>query len=306
MADLANLPSLREVADSHGLRARRSLGQHFLFDDNLLDRIARTAGDLSTVTTLEIGAGHGGLTRALLRAGATRIVAIEKDRRCLAALRDLVDASAGRLRAVEAAALACDVAALGDAPRAVVGNLPFNIATELLMRLIGTLGAADRMVLMFQKEVGERLAARPGSRSYGRLSAMVQWSCVVEPCFDVPPRAFVPPPKVAGRVLAIAPRPEPVFPAPRHALSAVTAAAFGQRRKTLRNSLKSLFDDAEAALEAAGVDPGARAGEIDLEGFCALAREAAARNVGRRGEEGVESARRSGYIPRRSNARERR
>ena len=279
MVDPPALPSLREVADTHGLRARRSLGQNFLFDENLLDRIARAAGDLSAATTVEIGPGPGGLTRALLRAGAARIVALEKDRRCRGALRDLAAASGGRLSVIEADALACDVAALGEAPRVVVGNLPFNIATELLMRLIGTGGSADRMVLMFQKEVGERIAARPGSGSYGRLSVMVQWSCVVESCFDVPSRAFVPPPRVAGRVLRIAPRPEPAFPAPRDALGAVTAAAFGQRRKTLRNSLKPLFGDAEAALAAAGLDAGARAGEVGLEGFCALARAYAARDA---------------------------
>ena len=273
MTDLPALPNLREVADTHGLRARRSLGQNFLFDDNLLDRIARTAGDLSAATVVEIGPGPGGLTRALLRAGATRVIALEKDRRFLAALRELVAVSAGRLSVIEADALTCDVTALGETPRVVVGNLPFNIATALLMHLIETEGTVDRMVLMFQKEVGERIASQPGSKSYGRLSVMVQWSCTVETCFDVPPRAFVPPPKVAARVLSITPRPEPAFPASRDALDAVTTAAFGQRRKTLRNSLKPLFGDAEAALASAGLDANARAEEVDLEAFCALARQ---------------------------------
>ncbi|MBC6440340.1 MAG: 16S rRNA (adenine(1518)-N(6)/adenine(1519)-N(6))-dimethyltransferase RsmA [Rhodospirillales bacterium] len=273
MADFASLPSLRDVADAHGFRARRSLGQNFLFDENLLDRIARIASDLSDTHVIEIGPGPGGLTRALLRAGAHSVTAIDKDRRCRDALADLIAVSDGRLHFVEADAMEVDVESLGNSPFVVVGNLPFNIATELLMRLVVRNTRIDRMVLMFQKEVGERIAAQPGTRSYGRLSVIVQWLCQAETCFEVPARAFVPPPKVSASVLRIAPRAEPLAPAPEVSLKAVTAAAFGQRRKTLRNSLKSAFPDPVAALEAAGIKPEVRAETVGIEDFCALARE---------------------------------
>jgi len=279
MLDLDSLPSLRDVADRHGLRARRSLGQNFLFDEHLLDRIARSAGDLVSATVVEIGPGPGGLTRALLRAGADKIIALEKDRRCMDALRGLVMAADGRLTVIEGDAMKQDLAALAPGPMIVVGNLPFNIATELLMRLAEGSDQISRMVLMFQKEVGDRIAAGPGSKSYGRLSVMVQWLCEVEPYFDVPPSAFVPSPKVSATVLRITPRAQPAFPATKESLRAVTAAAFGQRRKTMRNALKPILDDPEAALVGAGISPSIRAERIDLAGFCSLAREFEARTT---------------------------
>ncbi len=274
MIELGGLPSLRETAA--GLRARRALGQSFLFDENLLAKIARACGDPAGSTVVEIGPGPGGLTRALLRAGAPRLLAVEKDRRCVAALGGLVAAAGGRLRVVEADALSLDLGALvgpdGGRP-VVVGNLPFNAATAILMRFVEADRAIARMVFMFQREVARRIAARPRCRGYGRLSVMVQWSCEVEPCCDVPAAAFVPVPKVDATLLRITPRPRPAWPAPRASLRAVATAAFGQRRKTLANALKPLFARPAAALAAAGIAPAARAEEVDLAGFSALARQ---------------------------------
>jgi 16S rRNA (adenine1518-N6/adenine1519-N6)-dimethyltransferase len=272
MADLNTLPPLRDVADRHGLRARRSLGQNFLFDENLLDRIASFGGDLSNAHVIEIGPGPGGLTRALLRAGAQRVTALEKDWRCVAALQELSQVSGGRLEIIEGDVLETDLPRLCIQPPVIAGNLPFNIATEVLMQLVESGMLINRMLLMFQKEVGHRIAAQPGSRSYGRLSVLVQWLCTVETCLEVPAQAFVPAPKVSASVLCITPRQTPLYPAHIASLRAVTKAAFGQRRKTLRNSLGAAFDDPVKALEAVGIRPDLRAEKVDIEGFCALAR----------------------------------
>ena len=277
MTGLDDLPGLREVADAFGLRARKSLGQNFLFDENVLDRIARSAGRLEGATVVEIGPGPGGLTRAVLRAGARRVVALEKDPRCCAALAGLSHAAGGRLEVVETDALACDLGQLLPQGAVVVGNLPFNSATELAMRLIAQRELVDRMVLMFQKEVAQRLVAGPGTRQYGRLSVLVQWLCHVEWRFDLAPRTFVPPPKVQASVLRITPRGEPAWPACEQTLRALTSAAFGQRRKVLRNSLRRISDDPESMLLAAGIAPGARAEDVTIASWCALAREHAAR-----------------------------
>ncbi|MEO5372705.1 MAG: 16S rRNA (adenine(1518)-N(6)/adenine(1519)-N(6))-dimethyltransferase RsmA [Alphaproteobacteria bacterium] len=268
---LPPLPPLREVIARLGLSARKSLGQHFLLDLNLTGRIARAAGDLSSGTVIEIGPGPGGLTRALLEAGAGRVVAVERDRRCLEALAEVERAFPGRLEVVEADALTVDIAALGAAPRRIVANLPYNISTPLLLRWLRDVGAIAGMTLMFQKEVVERLAAPPRAEGYGRLSVITQWLCEVQPLFDVHPRAFTPPPGVVSTVVSLTPRPQPLAPASFPVLERVTAAAFGQRRKMLRSSLKAL-GDAAALCAAAGVDPTARAEEVDVAGFCALAR----------------------------------
>ncbi|MDZ4737133.1 MAG: 16S rRNA (adenine(1518)-N(6)/adenine(1519)-N(6))-dimethyltransferase RsmA [Rhodospirillaceae bacterium] len=271
------LPPLRDVIARHGLTARRTLGQHFLLDLNLTRRIARAAGDLAGRCVIEIGPGPGGLTRALLEAGPDRVIAIEKDRRAIAALEELHPVWPDRLEIIEADALALDVSRLGRAPRKIVANLPYNISTALLVAWLPQLTAFESLTLMFQKEVAERLVAAPGSRDYGRLSVATQWRAQVRRLFDIPARAFTPPPKVVSSVIAIEPRAEPLFPADPDCLERVVAAAFGQRRKMLRQALRTLGPDAESLLADAGIDPTARAETLSIEAFCALARAFAAR-----------------------------
>jgi 16S rRNA (adenine1518-N6/adenine1519-N6)-dimethyltransferase len=266
------LPPLREVIARHGLMAKKSLGQNFILDLNVTRRIARSGGPLDGVDVIEVGPGPGGLTRALLETGARRVVAIERDRRALAALQELAAAYPGRLELVEGDALALDPASFTEAPRKIVANLPYNIATTLLLRWLDNIGAYQRLTLMFQREVAERLVAAPRSPAYGRLSVIVQWLAEPKILFDLPPRAFVPPPKVTSGVVSLTPRPTPLAPASKAALERVTAAAFGQRRKMLRSSLRTLGVPAEALLDVAGITPTARAEELSVAEFCALAR----------------------------------
>ncbi len=266
------LPPLREVIARHGLGARRSLGQNFLLDMNLTRRIARAAELPSGATVIEIGPGPGGLTRALLETGAGRVIAIERDARCIAALEELKTVYPDRLEVVAGDALDLDIAAQAGGPARIVANLPYNIATPLLIGWLRRIDAFDGLTLMFQKEVAERIVARPGSKSYGRLSVITQWRCKVEILFDISPRAFVPPPKVTSTVVRFIPLAEPLAPARMEDLERVTRAAFGQRRKMLRSSLKTLTSDPTSLLEACGIDPTARAEELRVEDFCALAR----------------------------------
>ena len=266
------LPPLREVIARHGIAARKSLGQNFILDLNLTRRIARAGGPLRDGTTVEIGPGPGGLTRALLAEGAGRVVAIERDPRCLAALAALAEAYPGRLEIVAGDALGLDPAALGDTPRRIVANLPYNIATALLLRWLDRIRDYQSLTLMFQREVAERLVAMPRTPAYGRLSVLVQWLCEVRILFDIPPRAFTPPPKITSSVVRLVPRPEPLAPADKAALERVTAAAFGQRRKMLRSSLRSLGVPVEPLLAAADIAGTARAEELSVAQFCALAR----------------------------------
>jgi 16S rRNA (adenine1518-N6/adenine1519-N6)-dimethyltransferase len=272
---LDDLPPLREVINRHGLSARRALGQNFLLDLNLTARIARAAGPLEGVTVLEIGPGPGGLTRALLALGAGRVIAIERDQRAIAALQEIARRYPDRLSVIEGDALAIGIAPeIGQRPARVVANLPYNIATALLIAWL-TLEPwppwYDQLTLMFQREVAERIVASPGSKSYGRLSVLAGWRSHARILFDVAPRAFVPPPKVTSSLVQLVPRAAPLA-CRRDALERVTAAAFGQRRKMLRQSLRSLGGDPAPLLAAAGLDPTARAEEISVEGFVALAR----------------------------------
>jgi 16S rRNA (adenine1518-N6/adenine1519-N6)-dimethyltransferase len=266
------LPPLRQVILRHGLRADRRLGQHFLLDPAILRRIALAAGDLSGRTVLEVGPGPGGLTRALLAAGASRVIAIERDPRCVAALAELAEATQGRLALIEADALSLDLADLTSERITIVANLPYNVGTALLLRWLDRLERVDSLTLMFQREVAERLVALPRSRSYGRLSVLVQWLCEARLLMHLPAGAFLPPPKVASILVQLVPRPEPLAPAARPALERVLAAAFGQRRKMLRSSLKPLTPEVDTLLTRAGVAGSARAEEIDIAGFCRLAR----------------------------------
>ncbi len=268
---MVDLQPLREVIRAHGLDARKSLGQHFLLDTNLCARIARVAGVSEGCRVIEVGPGPGGLTRALLAAGA-KVTAVEMDRRCIAALGDLAEAYPGRLTLIEGNALETDLPALTPGPRRIVSNLPYNISTPLLLRWLTEINAYQSLTLMFQKEVADRLTARPGSKTYGRLSVITQWLTEVRYEFNLDKRAFTPPPKVTSTVVTLTPRAAPLAPAPRKALETVTAAAFGQRRKMLRQSLKGLGLN----LESLGVAPTARAETLTVEQFCALARALAA------------------------------
>ena len=270
---MGDLPPLREVIARHRLAARKGLGQHFLLDGNLTRKIARAAGDLTGATAIEVGPGPGGLTRALLEGPARRVVAIERDRRCVAALNDLVARYPDRLEVIEGDALKTDLVALAAPPRHIVANLPYNISTALLTTWLERSADFASMTLMFQKEVARRLAATPGGREYGRLTIAAQWRCEVRLLFDVPPAAFVPAPKVTSTVVQLVPRPAPLCDADPAVLTKVVAAAFGQRRKMLRASLRTLPNANAADLcAAAGLDPTARAEDISIVGFCALAR----------------------------------
>ena len=275
MSAIDDLPPLRDVIRRHGLNAKKSLGQNFLLDLNLTARIARAAGPLQDVDVVEVGPGPGGLTRALLAAGARRVIAIERDDRALAALAEIAERYPGRLEIVAADALDYDPRPhLGGAPARIVANLPYNIATALLVRWLTCEPWPpwyDRLVLMFQREVAERLVASPGSKSYGRLSVLVGWRTEARILFDIAASAFVPPPKVMSSLVELIPRAEPLA-CDANALQRVTQAAFGQRRKMLRQSLKSLGADVPALLAAAGIEPTARAEDIPVEGFVALAR----------------------------------
>lgn len=273
MAQIDDLPPLREVIASHGLNAKKSLGQNFLLDLNLTSRIARSAGSLEDCTVLEIGPGPGGLTRALLASGAKKVVAIEKDSRCLPALAQIADHYPGRLEVIEGDALQIDPVSItgGDKVR-IAANLPYNVGTQLLISWITTETWPpfwSSLTLMFQKEVGERIAAVPGSKAYGRLGVLAGWRCKGGILFDISPKAFTPPPKVTSAVVHLTPNNKPL-PCDLKSLERVTAAAFGQRRKMLRASLKSLAPNTESLIEDAGLRPTARAEEIDIEGFVAL------------------------------------
>jgi len=274
MAQIDDLPPLRDVIAAHGLNAKKSLGQNFLLDLNLTSRIARSAGSLEDCTVLEIGPGPGGLTRALLAAGAKKVVAVEKDIRCLPALADIADRYPGRLEVIEGDALQLDPVALtGPGKVRIAANLPYNVGTQLLINWITTPDWPpfwSSLTLMFQKEVGERIVAQPGTKAYGRLGVLAGWRCKGGILFDISPKAFTPPPKVTSAVVHLTPNQNPL-PCDLRALEKVTAAAFGQRRKMLRASLKALSAQAEDIIERAGLNPTARAEEIDVAGFVALA-----------------------------------
>jgi 16S rRNA (adenine1518-N6/adenine1519-N6)-dimethyltransferase len=275
MTQIDDLPPLREVVQAHGLMARKSLGQNFLFDLNLTSRIARAAGPLGDSTVVEVGAGPGGLTRAILAAGAKRVIAIERDARCLPALAQIAERYPGRLEVVEADALAFDPRPLvGGGPARIIANLPYNVGTPLLT---GWLTGGDwppwwrSLTLMFQREVAERIVAdERDPKDYGRLGVLCGWRTEARILFDVPPSAFVPPPKVTSSVVHLLPRPEPL-PCRVGALEAVTRAAFGQRRKMLRQSLKSLAPDPTPVIAAAGLEETIRAENVPVDGYVALA-----------------------------------
>ena len=269
------LPPLREVISAHMLNAKKSLVQNFILDLNLTAKIARLAGSLDDHDVLEIGPGPGGLTRGLLSEGARRVVVLEKDIRCMPALEEIKAAYRNKVQIFNVDALGFDALRHLTGPVRIVSNLPYNVCTELLIRWL-TPGDWppfwETLTLMFQKEVAERIIAAPGSKAYGRLSILAQWKANAKIVMALPPEAFSPPPKVHSAVVHFTALREPRFPAPARLLSSTVAMAFNQRRKMLRSSLKSASKDIEMVLRDAGLEPTARAEEISLEGFCALAR----------------------------------
>ncbi len=273
-ASLESLPPLREVISEHNLRAEKKLGQNFLLDQNITDKIARTAGDLTGATVFEIGPGPGGLTRSLLRAGAAKVIAIEFDPRAVEALQSLKEASGGRLEVLLQDALQTNLLDLADTgPRKIVANLPYNIATPLLIGWLKQIRADqhayDSMTLMFQREVGDRIVAPCGGKAYGRLAVMSQWLCQAKIVYDLPPQAFTPPPKVKSAVVHLTPKvPEENAPA-FDKMEALVAAAFGQRRKMIRSSLKGY----EAAVGAAGIDNTQRAETLQISDYIEIAQQ---------------------------------
>ncbi len=273
MSQIDTLPSLRAVIEAHGLSAKKSLGQNFLLDLNLTSKIARLAGDLTGCDVLEIGPGPGGLTRGLLAEGARRVLAIEKDARCLPALNEIAAIYPDRLQIIGGDALDIDPRDHLNPPIRVAANLPYNVGTELLVRWLTPEHWPpfwESLTLMFQKEVALRITAQPGSKAYGRLSILAQWRTQARIVMELPPEAFSPPPKIHSAVVHLQARAEPLFPADADKLSRVVAAAFNQRRKMLRAALKVLAKDAEARIESVGIAPTARAEEISIEGFCRL------------------------------------
>jgi 16S rRNA (adenine1518-N6/adenine1519-N6)-dimethyltransferase len=272
MTALDGLPPLRDVIARHGLDALKSLGQNFLLDLNITQKVARTAGKIDDATVVEIGPGPGGLTRALLALGARQVIAVERDRRAIPALEEIGEHYPGRLTVIEGDALSIDLARLktGGVPLKIVANLPYNIGTQLLVNWLTVPWPPfwQSLTLMFQKEVGERIVARAGDDHYGRLGVLTGWLTHAEMMFDLPPQAFTPPPKVTSTVVHLEPRANPL-PADLPKLERVTAAAFGQRRKMLRQSLKPL--GGEALLREAGIDPARRAETLSVEEFCRIA-----------------------------------
>ena len=279
MATIDGLPPLREVIATHGLAAKKSLGQNFLLDLNLTAKIARQAGELSDCDVLEIGPGPGGLTRGLLAEGARRVLAVEKDARCLPALAEISDAYPDRLQVINADALQLDPLEHLTPPIRVAANLPYNVGTELLVRWLTPQQWPpywQSLTLMFQREVADRIVARPGSKTYGRLSLLASWRAEARIVMTLPPEAFTPPPKISSAVVHITALPEPRYPADPKVLEQVIARAFNQRRKMLRAALKGLKPDIEDRLIASGIKPTDRAETVELEQFCALARAVAA------------------------------
>ncbi|MEO0523919.1 MAG: 16S rRNA (adenine(1518)-N(6)/adenine(1519)-N(6))-dimethyltransferase RsmA [Pseudomonadota bacterium] len=275
MSQIDGLPPLRDVIATHGLSAKKALGQNFLLDLNLTAKIARQAGDLTECDVLEIGPGPGGLTRGLLAEGARKVLVIEKDPRCLPALQKIAAAYPGRLEILEGDALRIDPLAHLTQPIRVAANLPYNVGTELLVRWL----TPDiwppfwqSLTLMFQREVAERIVARPGSKTYGRLAVLAQWRSDAQIVMQLPPEAFTPPPKVSSAVVHLTALPGPRFEANPATLSRIVAAAFNQRRKMLRAALKGQAPDIEDRLRDAGIAPTERAEQVSLEAFCALAR----------------------------------
>lgn len=268
---LDGLPPLRDVINRYNVRAAKALGQNFILDLNITRKIVKASGDMTDCTVVEIGPGPGGLTRALLESNAKKIIAIEQDKRCIDALQDLVVLADGRLEVIHGDALKIDIHELGPSPLKIVANLPYNVATALLLKWMGNVNHFKTMTLMFQKEVADRIVAPRDTSEYGRLSIIVQWLADVDVLFDLPPSVFTPAPKVTSSVVHIKPLQNPRFECKKENLELLTRIAFSQRRKMLRASLKSLFPKTEDFLTSLNINPTARAETLTIEEFCRLA-----------------------------------
>jgi 16S rRNA (adenine1518-N6/adenine1519-N6)-dimethyltransferase len=268
-SDILNLPTLRNVTTAHNLVPRKTLGQNFIFDLNLTRKIARAAAPFCDGTVIEIGPGPGGLTRALLLEGAANIIAIEKDTRAIYALADLVKIAKGKLTLIQEDAMKLSIHNIGLSPRRIIANLPYNIATRLIIDWLRTPNAFESITVMVQKEVAMRMCAEPGDTGFGRLAIIIQWLAIPEIVFDVPPSAFQPSPKVTSSLITIRPRLRPQFEVNRHALETITSHAFGQRRKMLRSSLRNI--GGHVLLEKANIQPTQRPENLTIEEFCRLA-----------------------------------
>lgn len=270
--EIFSLPTLREVTKKLDFSADKKLGQHFIFDLNITDKIVRTAGDISDCTVIEVGPGPGGLTRSLLAAGAKKVIAIDKDPRSLMALSSLKNIAGERLEVIIADALKISETEIAEGKIKIIANLPYNVGTVLLFKWLDDIKSFRSLTLMLQKEVVDRITASPSTKDYGRLSVMVQWLCEADKVFDVPPDAFVPPPKVYSSVVHIRPRAKPLYAAERKTMEKLCQAVFGQRRKMLRGSLKQLTKEPSAILENAGISGELRPEELSISQFAALAR----------------------------------
>lgn len=268
---LESLPPLSTVVKKHDLMPTKALGQNFLFDFNLIDKIVRGAGDLTDRTVIEVGPGPGGLTRSLLKTNVKKVIVIEQDERCMPALEEIKAVVGDRLEIRQGDALKIDPTSEIDGPIKIVANLPYNVSTTLLLNWLDKIEKYESLTLMFQKEVAERICAKPGNKDYGRLSVMTQWLCEAHKLFDVSPKAFIPPPKIISTVVSITPRKEPLAKANKTSLEQVTKALFGQRRKMIRKSLQQLTKDPESVLEKAELDPTMRPEQMEIEAFCRLA-----------------------------------
>jgi 16S rRNA (adenine1518-N6/adenine1519-N6)-dimethyltransferase len=279
MSKFSTLPPLKTVIDTHGLFTRKSLGQHFLLDTSITDKIVRYAGDVTGYNVIEIGAGPGGLTRSLLAAEVKKLYAIEKDDRCLAALSDIKTIAGDQLEIIHGDALGIDLTQLTPPPRKIVANLPYNIGTAMLIHWLDAVyaegqGAFASLTLMFQKEVAERIVAEHGNKDYSRLSVLCQWLCDCRWDMELPPGAFLPPPKVSSAVVTLTPRHKPLVDVRKEALEKILAKAFGQRRKMLRSALKGMGCDVDQLLKDAGIDGTLRAEQLDVPTLCRLAQAA--------------------------------
>ena len=272
LSGLDSLPPMRDIVRSYGISAEKKLGQNFIFDLNLTSRIVRMAGDMRDVTVIEVGPGPGALTRSLLASNAKQVIAIEPDERCLGALEDyLIPVSEGRLKLVKGDALKIDPSTLAEGRVKVVANLPYNVATALLIKWLDNITFFESLTLMFQKEVADRIAAPPGGKAYGRLSIITQWLCETYQEFDIPPQAFFPPPKITSTVINIIPRKQPLAAVKKESLEKLCRIMFSQRRKMLRKSLKQVTSSPDAILAEAEIDPQARPETLTIEQCCCLA-----------------------------------